>query len=464
MKSDDGAQSGQSKPTEDLTEQEAAASLERLARIALGEFALLSTLDISHGMSVKDCGGDAGEPMDDGMYRRLLEQLPVVTFMARLGADSNEIYVSPQIEALLGFSQQEWLDDPVLWYERLHPEDQARWNAEFSHFLVLDEPFRSVYRFIARDGRIVWVHGEVTMVRDANGRPIIVQGIGYDVTELKEAQEGVKRAHDELEQRVQERTAELARANAALQAEIMERKKAQDALTRNQANIEALNVRLQRAMRETHHRVKNNLQIVTALVNMQQMQYDDFIPTTEMRRLTQHITALASIHDLLTHQAQTDAEVTDISVQAVMAKLMPTLQGMIEGRRITFEVQDLRLPVQQSTTFAVLVNELVSNALKHGTGAIHVSFRKHGETATLKVLDEGPGFPEGFDPISAANTGLDLIGSLSRMDLHGSVSYDNRAEGGASIVIEFPVATSAQTLERPISDAECKSANASAEP
>jgi len=88
--------------------------------------------------------------VDDGMYRQLLEQLPVVTFMARLGAEHNELYVSPQIEAMLGFSQQAWLDNPILWYERLHPEDKARWNGEFSQFLILDEPFRSVYRFLAR--------------------------------------------------------------------------------------------------------------------------------------------------------------------------------------------------------------------------------------------------------------------------------------------------------------------------
>ena len=203
--------------------------------------------------------------------------------------------------------------------------------------------------------------------------------------------------------------------------------------------IEALNVRLQRSMRETHHRVKNNLQVITALVNIQQMQYKDHVPTEELQRLTQHIKALASIHDLLTHQAQTDAEVSDISVREVMQKLMPTVQGLVGPRRISFDVQDIRLPVRQSTTFAVLVNELVSNALKHGRGEIRVCFRVENNIASLEVMDQGPGFPVGFDPERAANTGLDLTDSLSRMDLRGSVRYENRPEGGARIVVEFPV-------------------------
>lgn len=221
--------------------------------------------------------------------------------------------------------------------------------------------------------------------------------------------------------------------------DITARTRAQDALAQHQAEIEALNTRLQRSMRETHHRVKNNLQVITALVNMQQMQYEDQIPTSELQRLTQHIRALASIHDLLTHQAQTDAEVSDISVQDVMEKLMPTVQGMVAGRQITFAVDDIRLPVRQSTTFAVLVNELVSNALKHGAGEIHVRFCVEGNTAALQVEDEGPGFAPNFDPVSAANTGLDLISSLSRMDMRGDARYENRAEGGARVVVEFPV-------------------------
>ena len=227
--------------------------------------------------------------------------------------------------------------------------------------------------------------------------------------------------------------------------DVTERKTAQDALVRHQAEIEALNARLLRSMRETHHRVKNNLQVVTALVNMQQMQYADQVPVAELARLTQHIMALAAIHDLLTHQAQTDAEVSEISMAAVMEKLMPAVQGMAADRVVSFAVQETRLPVRYSTTLAVLVNELVSNAMKHGQGDIQVRFHHDGRRAALEVLDEGPGFPPDFDPAVAANTGLDLIESLARMDLRGHVRFENRAEGGGRVSVEFPVPATAST-------------------
>ena len=64
----------------------------------------------------------------EARYRTLVEQIPVVTFLAALNGGINELYVSPQIESLLGFSQKEWLENPVLWYTQLHPEDQERWH------------------------------------------------------------------------------------------------------------------------------------------------------------------------------------------------------------------------------------------------------------------------------------------------------------------------------------------------
>src|SRR5947209_15989087 len=102
----------------------------------------------------------------EARYRTLVEQMPVVTFLAALDGGVNELYVSPQIESLLGFSQQEWLADPVLWYTQLHPEDRQRWHQEFALTCASGERFRSEYRFQARDGRVVWVHGEAHMVRD----------------------------------------------------------------------------------------------------------------------------------------------------------------------------------------------------------------------------------------------------------------------------------------------------------
>jgi PAS domain S-box-containing protein len=143
--------------------------------------------------------------------------------MAAMDGGESELYVSPQIEELLGFSQKEWLNNPILWYTQLHPEDQARWHEEFANTCATGEPSQSIYRFIARDGRVVWVHGEAQMVRDASGMPLFLQGVAFDITGMKEAEEGLRALNATLEERVAERTAvaetmtrELLRSNEAL--------------------------------------------------------------------------------------------------------------------------------------------------------------------------------------------------------------------------------------------------------
>jgi len=122
-------------------------------------------------------------------FRTLVEQIPAVTFMAVLGEGKNEIYVSPHIEAMLGYSQKEWLEDPFLWYMRLHPDDRALWNDEFARGCQHGGPFRAECRFLARDDRVVWVHGEAHILKDELGRPTLLQGVAFDITESKRSHE-----------------------------------------------------------------------------------------------------------------------------------------------------------------------------------------------------------------------------------------------------------------------------------
>ncbi|MBA3542377.1 MAG: SpoIIE family protein phosphatase [Deltaproteobacteria bacterium] len=122
-------------------------------------------------------------------FRALVEQIPAVTFMAVLGEGKNEVYVSPHIQQMLGFSQEEWLENPFLWYRQLHEEDRHLWNLEFSRGVRAGGPFKAECRFHARDGHIVWVHGEARIIKDDLGRPSLLQGIAFDITENKRAQE-----------------------------------------------------------------------------------------------------------------------------------------------------------------------------------------------------------------------------------------------------------------------------------
>jgi len=124
-------------------------------------------------------------PNLEARYRALVEQIPAVVFMAYLDRGIGEAYVSPQIEAALGFSQEEWLEDPVMWYSRLHPEDKHRWSHEAAAMFLTGNPLRSAYRVISRDGRVIWFHCEAKMIRKENGEPWFIHGVGFDITDLK---------------------------------------------------------------------------------------------------------------------------------------------------------------------------------------------------------------------------------------------------------------------------------------
>lgn len=124
----------------------------------------------------------------EARFRTLVEQIPAVTFMAVLGEGKNEVYVSPHIEQMLGYSQKEWLEDPFLWYWRLHPDDRPLWNEEFARGCRTGGPFRAECRFLARDGHVVWVHGEARLIKDELGRPMFLQGVAFDITDAKRAQ------------------------------------------------------------------------------------------------------------------------------------------------------------------------------------------------------------------------------------------------------------------------------------
>jgi len=124
----------------------------------------------------------------DLRYRTLVEQIPAVTFIAVLGEGENEVYVNPQIETLLGFTQTEWLENPFLWYSQLYPDDRPLLYEEFARGCQTGGPFKAECRLIARDGRIVWVRGEARLIKDERGRPLFLQGVAFDVTESKRAE------------------------------------------------------------------------------------------------------------------------------------------------------------------------------------------------------------------------------------------------------------------------------------
>jgi PAS domain S-box-containing protein len=128
----------------------------------------------------------------EAKYRALLEQIPAVVFMAYVDRGVSEAYVSPEIEAALGYSREEWLEDPVRWYERIHPEDKQRWSLEAADMFLLGNPLRSSYRVMARDGHVVWFHCDARMVRKPDGQPWFIHGVAFDISDLKHTERALQ--------------------------------------------------------------------------------------------------------------------------------------------------------------------------------------------------------------------------------------------------------------------------------
>ncbi len=192
------------------------------------------------------------------------------------------------------------------------------------------------------------------------------------------------------------------------------------------------------AIREVHHRVKNNLQAVSALLELQIDEAGTMLPVEAVQDSLQQIKTIALVHDLLTH----DQPMGNVDATQVLDKLLKMLSATMgtpeDPLPIRLDSVPLQLPVRAATSLALIVNELVNNTAKHSNrsssedanyhgASIQVCLQHQQEEVLVSVQDNGPGFPPGFDPILNAHLGLELVQTLVRSDLQGSISFQNGA-------------------------------------
>jgi PAS domain S-box-containing protein len=160
------------------------------AVVTLGTLAMAGTcvLLLKHRL----VGLIAGLSASEDRFRTLVERLSLVTYVRGLEVLESNAYASPQVEALLGYTQEEWESDPGLLERIIHPDDRERALAAAARVRETGEPLRLEYRFVARDGRVVWVYDETYLVHDEQGRPCGVQGFLLDITERKQAEEAAR--------------------------------------------------------------------------------------------------------------------------------------------------------------------------------------------------------------------------------------------------------------------------------
>ena len=125
-------------------------------------------------------------------YRTLIDHLPLVVYVDALDSVSSNIFTSPQIEPVLGFSVDEWKTDTNLFSRLLHPDDRARVLAAHAHTHETREPLSIEYRLVARDGRVIWLRDEGVIVLDDHGKPLYLQGYLLDITREREAEQQLR--------------------------------------------------------------------------------------------------------------------------------------------------------------------------------------------------------------------------------------------------------------------------------
>jgi diguanylate cyclase (GGDEF)-like protein/PAS domain S-box-containing protein len=135
-------------------------------------------------------GAEPGLRLEAGRFRSLVEQLPLSVYIDRLDDVSSNVYTSPQIEPMLGYSSVEWVENDDLFVQLLHPEDRERVLAAHHRTHTTREPLFIEYRLRTKDGRYLWVQDEARVVAD--GGEFVLQGYLLDITARREAEEQLR--------------------------------------------------------------------------------------------------------------------------------------------------------------------------------------------------------------------------------------------------------------------------------
>ncbi|MFZ5919339.1 MAG: sensor histidine kinase [Chloroflexota bacterium] len=193
-------------------------------------------------------------------------------------------------------------------------------------------------------------------------------------------------------------------------------------------------------IQEIHHRVKNNLQVIAGLLRIQGRRSSHEETRLALQEAVQRILSVAVVHEFL---SEADGRVINVR-ELAQRIVVQTQQGMLspeQNIRLRLEGPNLYLPAQQATTCALVVNELIQNAVEHAFrgangGTITVQLGEQGDVVQILIIDDGRGLPEGFSLGGTDSLGLQIVRTLVQDDLKGE--FELRNGEGTKAIIRFP--------------------------
>jgi PAS domain S-box-containing protein len=304
----------------------------------------------------------------------------------------------------------------------------------FKTLLAANKTEDTEIEFVTKNGRFIPMNISASMIYGKNKNIEGIVIVARDLTETKKLIHDLKETKNKLEDMVEERTKELIKANEELQTEIKERKKAEERIGISLKEKEAL-------LREIHHRVKNNLQVISSLLDLQTGRLKDESSLDAFKESQNRVKSMSLIHEQL-YQSQNLTKIDfDKYIKNLTINLLYLYGDNPDKISIKINARDVFLNIDKAIPCGLMINELVSNSLKHGfpggkQGEIFINFRLDNDKRyTLTVNDNGIGFPEKFILQNTESLGLQLVNMLTQQ-LKGTIELDRNH--GTTFTIKFP--------------------------